>query len=402
VNYVSLSAVEERVLSKIKEEDVIELSRKLISIPSETGKEKRVGEFVADEMRKLGLEVKFEGEKDRPNVLGTLRGTRGSPVISYGAHLDTVPPGDPKKWIADPYSGKVIDGKIYGRGAMDSKGGGVAATLSAVKAIVDSKVKLNGNVVLVATVDEEVGGPAGSKLLIEQGHLRPDIHIYCVHSDLEIKGYLKGITWVKLKVRGQTAHGSMPHMGVNAISKTVKILSELERVGPKYKKHSVLGDGTYNFGWIHAGPDYKYNVIPDYCETGIDFRLVPGQTPDGIVKQLQEIVASLKANDPQMDAEVEMVQSDPPHEIPSDDPAIRLISESAKKVLGVYPKITGTIAAGDLAPLFKKGLKGIGFGPGDLERGRAHKENEFLEVDQLVKAAKIYAVSMLNGCGVAE
>ena len=399
---LALSAVEERVLGKIKEEDVIELSRKLISIPSETGKEQRVSEFVAEEMRKLGLEVSLvEGEKGRPNVLGRLKGTTGSPVISYGAHLDTVGPGDLKKWIADPYEGKVIDGKIYGRGAMDSKGGGVAATISAVKAILDSNVKLKGDVILVATVDEEVGGPAGSRFLVEKGHLKPDIHIYCVHSDLEIKSYLKGITWVKLKVRGQTAHGSMPHMGVNAISKTIKILSELERVGPKFEKHPVLGNGTYNFGWIHAGPEHKYNVIADYCETGIDFRLVPSQTSSGVVKQLEEIIKSLKAKDPQLDAEVEVVQFDEPHEIPRQDPAVQLILESAKKVMGVYPKMTGTIAAGDLAPMFKKGIKGIGFGPGDLERGKAHKENEFLEVDQLINAAKIYAISMLNGCGIA-
>ena len=393
----TLEEAKREVLSRITKERLVEVSRELVAIPSETGNEKEVSLFLGNKLKGMGFEVKWaEGMKDRPNCVAVLHGMTGKPKVQFSGHLDTVGPGDLNKWKTDPYGGDVIGNKMYGRGVMDSKGGGTASVVVAFEALKNSGIKLKGDVSIVGTVDEEVGGRLGMKYLMENNIINPDICIYCVHSDMEIKAYFKGLTQYKLTVRGQTAHGSTPQEGVNAINHCMKILAELES-GLPYKKHPVLGDHTVNFGWIHAGE--KYNIVCDHCEAGIDMRLVPGQTWDQAVKYMEDVIARLKKQYPDLDASIEVIQDHNPVAVPEDDVALRIVSEAAKEIRGEYPKIGGTIAAGDLAPIFKKGgIPGIGYGPGDLKRGNAHKENEFIEIDQLIDASKVYATIMLNTC----
>ena len=397
--------IKEKVLAKIREKDVIELSRELIKIPSETGQEKEVSDFTVSYMKStLGMEAEgLAGVTDRPNAVGRLKGAGGGPTVQYSGHLDTVGPGDLSKWKTDPYGGEVIDGKIYGRGAMDSKGGGIASTLTALKAIKDAGVTLKGDVLVVGTVDEEVGGKWGMGYLYENKLVDPDICIYCVHSDMEIKAHFKGVFWTRWTVLGQTAHGSMPHRGVNAIVRASRLIDELERNGGvSYTPHPILGNHTVNFGWIHAGPQYKYNVVADECQFGVDMRLVLGQSTSQAEKELYELIERQKAKDPQLNVSFEVIQRHEPVSVSEDEYVMQLIINSAREIMGHSPTIGGTIAAGDLAAIFKKGKVGVGFGPGDLERGNAHKENEFLEIDQLVACTKIYALTMLEACGVAE
>ena len=393
--------VKQKVLDLIREEDLIALSRDLIRIPSETGKEKACSEFMMSHLRSLGFEARgYEAAPDRPNAVGRWPGAGGGPTVMLSAHLDTVPPGDLSKWKTDPHAGEVIDGKIYGRGAMDSKGGGIASALVALDAIKRAGLRLRGDVLVVGTVDEEVGGKAGMRFLVESGSLNPDICLYCVHSDLEIKAAFKGILWTKLTVRGQTAHGSMPHRGINAITRVARFVTALEKRKIPYRKHPLVGDFTMNFGWIHAGPERKYNMVADLCELGVDMRLVPGQTPDGVFKEMEQLLAELGATDPQFNATLERILWDNPVEVGEDALILQAVRRAAREVLGRDVPIGGTIATGDLGPIFQKGKTGVGFGPGDLERGNAHKENEFLEIDQLVAASKIYALVVMETAGL--
>jgi len=397
--------IRNKVLANIREEDVLELSRQLIAIPSETGNEKAVSDFTVSYMKSdLGMEAEgLAGVPDRPNAVGRLRGAGGGPTTQYSGHLDTVGPGDLSKWETDPYGGEVIDGKIYGRGAMDSKGGGLASTLTALKAIIDAGVKLKGDVLVVGTVDEEVGGKWGMGYLYGNDLVDPDICIYCVHSDMEIKAHFKGVLWTHWTVLGQIAHGSMPHMGVNAIVRASRLIDELERNGGvSYEPHPILGKHTVNFGWMHAGPENKYNLVADECNFGVDMRLVHGQSTAKALEELNELIASQKANDADLNASYEVIQRHEPVSVSEDEEVLQILIKAATEIRNEKPTIGGTIAAGDLAPIFAKGKVGVGYGPGDLERGNAHKENEFLEIDQLVDATKVYALTMLDTCGVAE
>ncbi|MDQ7793299.1 MAG: ArgE/DapE family deacylase [bacterium] len=397
-----MTELEKAVLARITESDLVSLSRELVRRPSETGKEKEVSDFCVASMKELGMQAQgIEGQPARPNAVGVLKGVGGGPRVQFSGHLDTVPPGDLAKWITDPYGGEVIDGKIYGRGVMDSKGGGIASTLVAIRAIREAGVQLRGDINVVGTVDEEVGGRWGMRFLVENGHVNPDLCIYCVHSDMEIKAHFKGVLWTKLTVRGQTAHGSMPYKGVNAITRASRYVVNLEDKGVPYQSHPILNDFTMNFGWVHAGPDLRYNMVADLCELGIDMRLVPGQTTEAVYQHMKAILAEMKRSDAKLDADLAVIMRDEPVSVPDTDPVLTVVRTAARDVLGEDPAIGGTIAAGDLAPIFKRGLKGVGFGPGDLERGNAHKENEFLEIDQLLLASRVYALIMLRAGVVA-
>jgi acetylornithine deacetylase/succinyl-diaminopimelate desuccinylase-like protein len=286
---------------------------------------------------------------------------------------------------------------------MDSKGGGIASTLVALHAIQKAGVRLRGDVIVVGTVDEEVGGEIGMRYVVESGAVKPDLYLYCVHSDMEIKAHFKGVLWTKWTVRGQTAHGSMPHRGINAITRASQIILEVDRrKGARFEPHPILGNHTYNFGWITGGGERpRYNMVADICQFGLDMRLVPGQTTGGVQAELRALLDELRTKDPALNASFEVIICDEPASVSEDSPIFRLVSGCATEILGKPPTVGGTIAAGDLAAVFASGKVGIGFGPGDLERGNAHKENEFIEIEQLVQATKIYALTMLEGCGVA-
>jgi len=393
------------VLDRIRLEDVIGLSQALIRIPSETGHERQVSEFLQSKMRDMSLDVQaVEAEPGRPNALGLWRGTGEGPTVMFSGHMDTVGVGNLAAWRTDPFKGEVIDGKLYGRGAMDSKGGGLASILVALRALQESGIKLRGNVLVVGTVDEEVGGRKGMQFLVRSGAINPDMVVYCVHSDMEIKAYFKGVAWLHWHIQGQTAHGSMPSRGVNAITRAAQIIAALDELGGlPYERHPILGDHTINFGWISGGGgDRRFNVVPDQCEFGMDMRLVPGQSTDLVETWLRDFLEKMRESDPNLEASFEFYTRREPRSVPLDEPILQIVKQAAVEVLGREPTIGGTISTGDLTAVLDKGIPGIGFGPGDLERGNAHKENEFIEVDQLVDATKIYALTMLEACGVCD
>lgn len=394
-----------QVLGYICPEDVIELSRELVRIPSDTGHEKTVSDFCVSTLTRMGLDTRgiaSPAAPDRPNTVGLWRGSGGGPTVMFSGHLDTVGPGDRAKWITDPYGGEVIDGKIYGRGAMDSKGGGIASIVIALRAIQKAGVRLKGDLLVVGSVDEEVGGRMGMRFLVESNSIRPDMVVYCVHSDMEIKANFKGVCWLEWTVRGQTAHGSMPHRGVNAVLSATRLIGELERRGVlPFDRHPILGDMTYNFGWITGGEYPRYNQVADVCKFGLDVRLVPGQSSAQLEAGMNALIAELRGKDPTFDASFKFATRREPRFVPESESVLQIVKRAATEVMGRPPRVGGTISTGDLTAILEKGIPGIGFGPGDLDRGNAHKENEFIEVDQLVDATKIYALTMMEACGVA-
>jgi acetylornithine deacetylase/succinyl-diaminopimelate desuccinylase family protein len=398
--------IKRRVLANVNQDDVIELSRKLVRIPSETGNEKAVSDLCVGMLREDGLDVRAVAAPtapERPNVVGMWHGVGGGPTVMFSGHLDTVGVGDRFKWITDPYGGEVIDGRLYGRGAMDSKGGGIASVLVALRAIQKAGLRLKGNVLVVGTVDEEAGGRLGMRFLIESGAIQPDMVVYCVHSNMEIKAYFKGVCWLEWTVHGQTAHGSMPHRGVNAVTRAAYLITVLEQRGIlPFERHPILGDMSYNFGWITGGGEKpRYNMVPDLCQFGLDVRLVPGQSSTQLEQAMQALTAELKTEDPALDASFKFVTRREPCSVSQDQPVLRIVKGAAAQIMGHEPTVSGTISTGDLTSILEKGIPGIGFGPGDLDRGNAHKENEFIEVSQLVDATKVYALTMLEACGIA-
>ncbi|MHA2406788.1 MAG: M20 family metallopeptidase [Candidatus Ranarchaeia archaeon] len=373
---------EESILSLIETDDTVELLQKLIQTVTTNppAHELPLVEWVGDYMKKAGFEVEVLPFGDRRgNLLARLPGSGGKPTLIFNAHFDTVPEGD-KPWIFDPYSGTVSDGKIYGRGAADMKGG-MAAMIKAAEVIAKSKVKLTGDL-LIAFTSGETSNCIGAKKLIEENKLK-DVDYLLISEPTGLNVYVaeKTAFWVKAITEGATAHTSMPSKGENAINSMVRFLNKVLDFDMKAEAHPLLGLPSLVIGTIHGGK--VINVIPDRCEAQLDLRLLPSQDPDTVLKQLEELgggtvrleVIDLKKS----------VESDPNSLFTKTClKAVEEVTGKPRKAGGVSYFTDGTIIANAL------NIPMAIIGP--AETWMTHQQNEYVEVERLVDGAKIFAL----------
>jgi succinyl-diaminopimelate desuccinylase len=269
--------------------------------------------------------------------------------------------------------------------------GGLTAMLSAPRLVFSLFPEYKGNLVLTATVDEEIGGFRGLKYVVEQG-IRADMGIVGEPSGLKVVNVCKGLLQLRLRTRGKGAHGGVPERGVNAIYKMSKILNRLEGYTFGQEAHKVLGRPTVNVGRISGGQ--RPNMVPDSCEAEIDIRYLPGKNHLQIIDDVRIVIASLKNEDPQIEAEVEVIRYRSSLEIAPDSPVIKTLQAAGEEVLGKSPEFRGMITPGDSEYLVNAGIPSVIFGPGD--EGLAHTANEWIAVDDILTATKIYAAAMIG------
>ncbi|MEM2058453.1 MAG: ArgE/DapE family deacylase, partial [Thermoproteota archaeon] len=302
-------------------------------------------------------------------------------------------------WSRPPYDGVIEGGRLYGRGASDNKGA-LASVLVAASRVKDEIEKSNlGKLTIAAVADEEQGNTYGMHYLIEEAGFKPDYAIVCEPTGCtSVVVAEKGILRVKLRSKGRLAHGSRPQEGINAITKLSKVLVKLEEFTMSYEPHPLFSPPTLNVGVIVGGE--AVNVVPSECTCLLDIRYLPGQEPGHILSEIEELIATVKRMDPQVDIDVEMVGAESPIVTSQDHPLIKLISESSLNVAGFSPKITG-IGGGTVAKvLVKKGISSVVYGPG--EESVCHRADEYVDVSQLKLASQIYGIVMLNFKGYLE
>jgi acetylornithine deacetylase/succinyl-diaminopimelate desuccinylase family protein len=299
--------------------------------------------------------------------------------------MDTVPIGDLKNWNYDPLGGKIVNGKIYGRGTSDMKGG-IAVILAAVKNL--SKEKIKRKLLLTFVADEEVA-LRGSKYLIEnKKQIFKDVKYGVVAecNDLNLTVAQKGITDIKIKFRGKAVHGSRPQLGDNAIYKAADFIQELRKLIEqlKTKKNPVLGSGTINVGTIKGGT--KVNVVPDYCEIEVDRRLIPTETPSLAVSQIRYLLKKLKIK-----ADIEVGVNRLPMQINKDFELIKILNKISKF------KTIGESGYTEIELYYRDaGVPCITFGPGISNQ--AHVADEYIPIKNLQKATKIYEELIKRVC----
>lgn len=387
----------ETLLNRIQEEELVEVCRQLVRINSVNppGDEREIAVFVAEYLQKSGLEVEVVPHTpQRASVLARIRGSGELPGLLFSAHLDTVPVGV-EKWVHDPFAGELSDGKIWGRGAADMKGG-LAAILLAAKALAQAQVQLRGEVILALTADEEVNG-LGAIALSERDDLRPLQAIFVAEpSANEIFIAEKGILWLEIVTRGKTAHGSMPELGRNAVMMMVKLLQELERMPVPYEPHPLLGGFSLSVNSVSGG--VKANVVPDYCTAIVDMRTVPGQDHTDIFRQVEALIDDLARRDPGFLAEARVINDWPAIVTAPDEPVVQRFNDALAAVTGHHSTLKGVRYYTDAAALVPAlGSPMLICGPG--EAGMAHQPEEYVAVDKLVEAARIYtwaAFQLLN------
>ena len=225
--------MKEKLLACVKanEEEMIQLLSDMVKIPSVSGEEKELAEFVNDYCRKLG----FHSEIDRHgNVLAILKGKRPGKRIAFNSHLDTVPVGD--GWDGDPFSGKVEDGKLWGRGSTDCKAA-IAAQIMAAKSMVDAGIDFAGEIALMYPVDEEVQDISrkGTLKMLKDG-FTADMCVNGEDTDLKLCLVCEGMLEIKVTTFGVGAHGATPYKGVNAIGNMCKMYNEILKIVPGTNK----------------------------------------------------------------------------------------------------------------------------------------------------------------------
>lgn len=388
----------------VQDDELIDLTRDLIRIPShkETpGEEGEISEFLHEWFSDLGVEVELqEVETGRMNVIATLAGTEKGRGLMLNGHLDTVPPGES---MENPYSPTLRDGKIYGRGAVDMKGG-VAAMCLALKAAHETSQTLERDLIFAGVVGEESGSP-GTEYILDHGPSAASA-ILGEPTSLEMVTAHKGIERLRIIVEGKAAHSSVPEEGINAITKASKIIQRIEdEIVPKLKRkeNSLLGNPTLNIGYIKGGQE-RPNAVPSRCEIRIDRRWIPEESLSETLSELQNLVDDISEDDDDLSATVERDPTqgliDSPHKPlspPENFPLQDSLEQAHSEVLGRSPKITGATFWTDAAMLSNEAdIPSLVYGPGSIKQ--AHSDNEYVPVDELKAAARVYFQTAMSIC----
>lgn len=343
--------------------------------------ESRVSDYLAAFFTRLG--VPFERQTVAPgrdNVVARYASPGATRTLVLEAHQDTVPVDG---MTIDPFGATIAEGKLFGRGACDIKGG-MASMLSAFARVCRDKPASAMNVIMACTVDEEFTF-LGVQELVKRG-IRADFAVVAEPTRLNIVHAHKGVARVVLTVRGRACHSSRPQDGVSAIYRMARVLSALERLAAKLQTSAgdpLLGPPTISVGRIEGG--VSVNTVPDECHIEIDRRIVPGEDPAATA---DEVLAFLRA-DPAIDFPVECPRpwmSMPALGAKGSETITALLGQSIDEVAGkhqVMPVPYGT----DASTLARGGIPSVVFGPGDI--AQAHTKDEWIEVEQLGLASEI-------------
>jgi succinyl-diaminopimelate desuccinylase len=399
------SALED-VLRGIDRGELMRLAEDLVRIPSvyrpeeEDGNESSAAGFVADYLRISGFEVRTEEvAPGRPNVWAVWEGDRPGKSLLFEAHTDVVTEGNAEEWEHSPFGAERVGGRLYGRGACDTKGN-LAAAVVAVRAIRDSGVSFPGTLILCHPVDEE-GMMTGIKAFIQNGHAEGvDAAVICEPEENQICTSQKGALRVEVAVRGTMAHGAMPLSGVNPVTRAARFVvavEELEREEiERHGEDPFLGYPSLT-PTILMGPDCgepQINVIPASAYVALDIRTVPAQSHEELVGRLEDVLARLKTEDPDFDATLEVLEERPPTETPRDEPLVGAMARAYEHLNGDEPRYNGVPGATDGTFLSAwAGIPIVTSGAG--KREVPHHADEWVDEDELLTACKLYAATAM-------
>jgi succinyl-diaminopimelate desuccinylase len=386
--------VQQSALASLDERALVQLTQELVRLRSinPPGDEATVAAFVAARLQQAGMfaEVVPHAEAGRASVVGGLRGSGERPALLFSGHLDTVPAGD--NWQHDILAADISDGKIWGLGSTDMKSG-VAAMLVAMEAVQRTGVPLKGDLLFAGTAGEEVDSMGAQCLVREQKLSEVGFMVIGEPTANRVFTAEKGVLWLELYTRGQTAHGSMPHLGVNAIMHMNKLLQALTAAHIPYQAHPLLGHFTMNVATINGG--VKTNVVPDACRVTIDTRTVIGQDHQQILDTVRQLIDHLCADDPTFHAEVHTITERVPLDIPFDNPQVQAFVRTRDRITAQPSVPTAATYATDgsvFVPAYKAPM--VICGPGLPEK--AHQPNEYVEIAKLIEAARIYTAAALD------
>ncbi|MBT5876346.1 MAG: ArgE/DapE family deacylase [Candidatus Latescibacteria bacterium] len=383
----------------IDEQETVELLKELIRIDSvnpdlvpDGAGEAAIGEFVRAYMADSGLEVVVQDSAPgRPNVIGTLRSA--NPVsgksLMLNGHTDTVGFG---KMDIDPLDPVERGGRIYGRGSADMKSG-VAAMLSATAAVVRSGIRLSGDVIVAAVVDEEYASIGTETLVKDFG---ADAAIVTEPTNLSLTVAHKGFAWIEITTRGRSAHGSDSSSGRDAIMMMAEVLQSFRQHDQSQlatRNHPILSPPSLHASIIEGGKELS--TYPDTCRLQLERRTVPGETQASIEVEIADILDGCRLRDADFSAESAVLFYREPLEIDRSDSVVKALHASFQDVAGRSPEYTGSAGWMDSGILCASGIPTVVFGPsGDGFHGAV----ESVDRDSVVQCAQILANTIVSFC----
>jgi acetylornithine deacetylase/succinyl-diaminopimelate desuccinylase family protein len=380
------------LVNAVDRDAIIRIASQLISIPSTSGEEKAVMDFVADWCSERNISYTIvANDPERPNVVVSIGDPATGPTIAMNGHLDTVPVSDAGAWISPPYSPRISeDGKkIFGRGASDMK-----SSVGVMLYVIDTlkHTPLKGCLQAHIVSDEETSAKYGTLAVIDEikaGNLpRPDYVLIGEKSDLKVRNAERGILAIDVVFHGRASHTAAARAtGINALAKAAKGILALE--GDIDKFHPAIGKPVISVNLIEAG--VAHNVVPGEAKISIDRRLIPGETMESVVAEVREKLDAVAAEDP--DFKYTLIIDPEEHYIAAniteeDSPLVQAVQESIRSVTGQEPEYFVSWAGATDGRFYRReGIDTVGYGPNGEN---AHGANEAGYIDDLVTEAKVY------------
>ncbi|MDQ3519540.1 MAG: ArgE/DapE family deacylase [Gemmatimonadota bacterium] len=367
--------------------DAIGLAQMLVRIDSRNPSlvpggpgEEAVARGLAETLAGWGFQVEVrEVKPGRPNVIARV-GRQGGRSLMLNGHLDVV---GTEGMRHEPFGASERDGRLYGRGAADMKGG-IAAMCAAAARVAGS---IAGEVIIAAVVDEEYESAGTSGLL--EGGVRADAAIVTEPTGLAIMPAHRGFVWIEVTLHGRAAHGSRYDIGVDAIRSAGLLLYELdimdatELIG---RTHPLLGHASLHASEIVGG--VGWSTYPDRCVLRIERRTLPGETEDSVLQEVRDICNTIQLRRNDFRADVDLVFAQGPSDVAVDAPITRALAVAIEQE-GYEARIEGMSAWTDAALLNDAGIPAICFGPGDISL--AHSDEEWIDIRELERATRTLA-----------
>lgn len=432
----SPSAHKAQVYQRIEaqQEELVAFLRRYVSLasvnpgralPGEPGDEAPCQRWLAETLRSFGtfatVDV-WDGAPGRPNVAATLAGTERTPGLMFNGHTDTVEvtPDQRQAWIGDPWSSEIRDGRLYGRGATDMKAGN-AAFFWAAKVVAEAGVPLARDVFLTANIAEETGEAAiGPESVLARGYTAPLI-ISAEPTNLRICPAAVGWFFFRLSVVGKSLHpasrytsiypraDTTPVPGVDAINKMRKLmdaLTVLEQDWAIYQKHPMMPPGGMNLCPVYLHGGSHRAAMSESCVVEYAVVFNPGLRSAEVLQQIQTAIDGAVASDTWLRTHRPLLEAPVIHQIlepvnlPLDHPGVQALGAAYAHAVGGTPEFSCLPGPCDANIMNEKGATTAIFGPGDLSWG-AHGTNEYVPLDQVIAACKVYAALIIDLCGTA-
>jgi acetylornithine deacetylase len=400
----------DRVIQQIDRDELVELAKSLVRIPSLIGEETALARWVAGYLSPRGYEVELqEVERGWFQTVATLKGSGQGPSLMFNGHLDNNPVA--AGWTRNPYDPWVEENRLHGAGIRNMKSG-VASMIHAAEAIRKSGVSLAGDIVIACVLAELQGG-LGTNHLLDKGY-RTDAAVvtepYGAHNVVTQHG---GMTMFSLHVKGRHPSGDDLH-GVDAIPQMIKAINAIYQAKLTYRPWNVGDLPWLKIGSIIGGRGETYDLRSvsrnsDLCTAFVAVSTVPGMTAETIRRDLESALQSLKAEDPDFDFELAhpverkfntWILDHPPMDMPVDQAIVRALVSSYKQVTGQEPKSVGPASelsaryGDDDAHLWEAGIPAPIYGPAGGSYG-----NDYSDIDEMVLCSQVLALAALETCG---